>query len=216
MALLVILVLLWGIALLPGAVRARRDDVSSSVGGFGRTMAVLRTRALPRRIEVSDHAIHTVVVPSLRGTPDGRRRMLARRRRLLGVLLGATAAAVTVGVLLGGMAWIATGVTATALVGYLALLRAYERRRQQFADVVRPLDLPRETVVQSDSAEWTMLPARELSVVGPRGRGDAAGSPVAVGAVGAAVAGVAVARGPATPAAPDGTVVAEALVAADG
>ncbi|MFP5308688.1 MAG: hypothetical protein ACLGIR_03810 [Actinomycetes bacterium] len=55
-ALVVLLVLLWAIALLPGALRSRRSNARATVGGFERAMDVLRERPSGREILVPANA----------------------------------------------------------------------------------------------------------------------------------------------------------------
>lgn len=64
--LVVLLVLLWAMVLLPGALRSRRANAHATVGGFERAMEVLRTRPPGREILVPHDAgrLHRGDVPT--------------------------------------------------------------------------------------------------------------------------------------------------------
>lgn len=140
-ALLVMLVLLWAVFLLPGALRARRSSPVTSVGTFERAMRVLARRGggsvrsgEGRYVYVPQDA--SVIV----GDRERRRQeIVERRRRLFVRLLIATGATLPFAAFLGGAAWFVFLGSAGVLTGYAVLLRRWKLQADQAAEVVRHL-----------------------------------------------------------------------------
>jgi len=70
-AVVVVLVLVWTIVLLPGAVRSRRSSTQVTVGGFERAMDVLRTRPAGRELLVPGDAGRIVTTERHAGETPG-------------------------------------------------------------------------------------------------------------------------------------------------
>lgn len=166
--LVVLLIVLWAIVLLPGAVRSRRTSAQVTVGGFERAMDVLRNRPPGREVMVPIDARRIVhrpgaaeAVVSATGrvghleVAEGdlavahrepsarereRRETTARRRSLFARMLAAAGGALLVAVVVGGALWwtLAT-LSVGAVAGYAALLRSWKLQRDQAAEVVRTI-----------------------------------------------------------------------------
>lgn len=166
--LVVLLIVLWAIVLLPGALRSRRSSAQVTVGGFERAMDVLRNRPPGREVMVPIDAgriVHrpggaeTVVSAAARADrlevregdlavvhrePSARelerRETMARRRSLFARLLAGAGGALLVALVAGGALWwtLAT-LSVGAVAGYAALLRSWKLQRDQAAEVVRTI-----------------------------------------------------------------------------
>lgn len=136
-ALVVILVLLWALVLLPGAVRSRRSSPRATVGGFERTMEVLRHgpgRSSGRTVLVPDDA-ERLLTGRIR--PDGA--VLARRRRIFTQLAVTTAVTGLLAVTLQGPFVVLLGLMAASLATYIVLLLRWKAQRHRAARVVRTM-----------------------------------------------------------------------------
>lgn len=179
---LVLLAALWGVVLLPRAVRDARASPVSTVTGFSDVMA---------RLAVCDQRL--VVVPAGAGQrivalPRRRRRddLIRRRRATLARLLVATGMTVAAAAVLGGVvAWGIAGVAGVTLVAYCVALRAIALRRRPRAEVAdAPADRSTTPAVPADPADRVgrrpASPATPRSVdraAAARGTVTAAGGP---------------------------------------
>lgn len=172
-ALVVILAFLWALLLLPAAVRSRRSDPRSTVGGFARTMEVLRRRSpdgsaaasAGRNVTVGRaRAVHRSAADPSQGADRPRRPgfdpVLYRRRRVFVALVVALPVATVVAAVVGGGAWIAAAAVAAGLAGYVVLLRRWKLQRDRARSVIRGLHLAQRAhdAVAPDVAE----PDREV------------------------------------------------------
>lgn len=142
-ALLVMLALLWGILLLPGALRSRRANTMATVGGFERAMDVLRRQPDGRYVMVPGDAGRIVERHgdrTGRTEPTGREDpLVVRRRTRFSQMVLATVALLVVALVAGGFAWTLFAVSVLTTGGYALLLRHLKLRRDQVRDVVREL-----------------------------------------------------------------------------
>lgn len=164
-ALVVILAFLWALLLLPGAIRSRRRDPTSTVGGFTRAMEVLRENPELRgslhseegvRIIGGEHQYLSPVPPLLSDeddAPHGFDPILVRRRRVFISLLVITLLVTVVAALVGGAAWAAPAATVLILVGYVVLLRRWKLQRDEARAMVRELRQAREAA-QTRQSEY--------------------------------------------------------------
>jgi hypothetical protein len=139
----IVLVVMWLVVLVPMFVR--RHDVSTearSMERFTSTVRVLsrRAHAAARSATLSRPATGAATeaggvssAAAARIRADGRRRMLARRRRTLGGLTGLLALGLLGAVTLSGALWSVTAVAAVLLGGYLGWLRQQVRRAHERA-----------------------------------------------------------------------------------
>ncbi|MBW3577788.1 MAG: hypothetical protein KY462_08640 [Actinobacteria bacterium] len=132
-----LLALIWGLVLVPGALRARRSSPTTSVGTFERAMDVLARRdvgAGGRYIYVPRDASRIV---------DERKRrrssVLTQRRRMFVRLLLTTAVSLPLAFALRGLAWSVFFGSAALLAGYVRLLLRWKRRVDRVAPIVRSL-----------------------------------------------------------------------------
>jgi hypothetical protein len=150
---LVLLVLLWAVLLVPGALRSRNSSPHATVGGFERAMDVLRSegrgaaRGTGRELLVPRDAGRIVgreVDRTVRSLPIRHEDPIVAQRRgwfLRG--LAATGAAFVLAVVVGGWMWLPFLLTAMVTGGYVALLRHLKIQRDEARRVVRALDLDR-------------------------------------------------------------------------
>lgn len=165
---LVLLVLVWAVLLLPGAVRSRRTSPHVTVGGFERAMDVLRTEArgaggrellVPRDASrIVDHApvgpnstrSHTMPThtqpTNTRSTRTPEDPIVARRRTNFIRALIATAVTLVLAVVVGGWLWVPFTLVAVGTAGYVAILRHLKLQRDEAKRVVREIDLTHEEV----------------------------------------------------------------------
>ena len=148
-ALVVILVLLWALVLLPGALRSRRSSPTASVGTFERAMDVLARRGEPGRYIYVPRDAGRIV-----GDRERRRRMvMARRRRTFTQLAIATVVSLPVSIIGGDRWWLSFFVLATALVVNVALLLRWKAQAEQAARVVREMPQTEYLVVGVDEED---------------------------------------------------------------
>lgn len=146
---LVLLLLLWAVVLLPGALRSRKSSPHTTVGGFERAMDVLRARpGQGREVMVPGDAGRIVErddprrsAPREAAGPGGGDPVVARRRAWFLRLLAGTGATLLLAVVLGGWLWLAFVAVAGITGGYTALLRHLKLQHDQARRVVRELDL---------------------------------------------------------------------------
>lgn len=150
----VVLVLMWAVLLVPGALRrSRGSSPHATVGGFERAMDVLRdnrsntsrqllvpgdaSRIVERSVDPTVHrvALHRPEDP-----------VVVRRRTWFVRSLAATGAALVAAVVLGGWSWFPAVVLLLGTGGYTALLRQLKLQRDQARQVVADLDLHRSEV----------------------------------------------------------------------
>ena len=144
---IVLLVLLWAVVLVPGAIRSRnRTSPHATVGGFERAMDVLRSKpGVGRELLVPRDAGRIVTRDVNRDAPRGPYRgedpVTARRRAWFVRLLGGTGATFFLAVVFGGWLWLPFLVSALLAGGYTALLRHLKIQRDEARRVVREIDL---------------------------------------------------------------------------
>ena len=144
---IVLLLLLWAVLLLPGALRSRTSSPHTTVGGFERAMDVLRTKpGQGRELMVPGDAGRIVTRGLSRegGDPEavrGEDPVVARRRNWFLRLLGATGVSLLLAVGVGGWLWLPFVSLLLLTAGYTALLRHFKIQRDQARRVVRELDL---------------------------------------------------------------------------
>ena len=147
---IVVLLLLWAVLLLPGALRSRNSSPHTTVGGFERAMDVLRAKpGQGRELMVPSDAGRIVGHGPTRpaGPPEGARSedpVVARRRSWFLRLLAGTGLAFVVALAAGGLLWLLFVATLLITAGYTALLRHLKLQRDQARQVVRGIDLHRE------------------------------------------------------------------------
>jgi hypothetical protein len=150
---LVLLVILWAVLLVPGALRSRNSSPHVTVGGFERAMDVLRNegrgtgRGAGRHLLVPRDAGRIVgreVDRTVRSLPIRHEDPIVAQRR--GWFLRAVVASVValvLAVVIGGWMWLPFLLTAGGTGGYVALLRHFKVQRDEARRVVRDLDLHR-------------------------------------------------------------------------
>jgi hypothetical protein len=174
---LVLLVLLWAVLLVPGALRSRNASPHATVGGFERAMDVLRsdgrtvTRSGSRQLLVPGDAgriVRREVDGALRAVPVRHEDPIVVQRRswfLRGLV--ATGVALLLAVTVGGWLWLAFVAIAGTTGGYAALLRHLKVQRDEARRVVRELDLHRVPDALPERAAvgaelWSGAPAVRL------------------------------------------------------
>lgn len=154
-ALIVLLVVLWAVVLLPGALRARRRSTMSTVTGFGKAMDVLRPSARGgRQVLVIDDAERiSGPIPLVEQVTDSATRRMrevnARRRRNLLGLSGAAGFSFLLAVVVGGSWWAMWLVLMAGMAAYVAWLRNLHIQRMQADEVVAELADLREAREQA-------------------------------------------------------------------
>lgn len=166
---IVLLLLLWAVLLLPGALRSRNSSPHATVGGFSRAMDVLRTKpGQGRELMVPGDAGRIVAQgrpgdtaePPDRGNatatyaPRGEDPVVARRRTWFLRLLAGSAGSVLLVIAFGGWLWLPFTMLVLVTGGYVALLRRLKLQQDQARQVVRDLALrrPEEPRVEEQSA----------------------------------------------------------------
>lgn len=143
---IVLLVLLWAVVLVPGAVRSRRTSPHHTVGGFERAMDVLRNKpSVGRELLVPRDAGRIVTREVNRSEPTGPYRredpVTLRRRSWFVRLLAGTGATFLLAVVFGGWLWLPFVAALLVSGGYIALLRHLKLQRDEARRVVREIDL---------------------------------------------------------------------------
>lgn len=144
---IVLLLLLWAVLLLPGALRSRRSSPHSTVGGFERAMDVLRSKpGHGRELMVPGDAGRIVTRNSAReavaaGSPPAEEDpVVARRRSWFLRLLAGTGMTLLLAIGLGGWLWLPFVALTLLTSGYTALLRHLKLQRDHARRVVHDLE----------------------------------------------------------------------------
>jgi len=143
-ALIAVLVVLWAVVLLPGAIRARRRSTMNTVDGFEKAMDLLKPPVGRQVLSVKQAPQLSGLFPVVTegGLPTGQARVspvTARRRRNLLVLAGASGFTFLLGLLGGGAFWALCLVAAAALGSYVAWLRNLRLQRLRADEIVSEL-----------------------------------------------------------------------------
>jgi hypothetical protein len=146
---IVLLVLLWAVLLVPGALRSRNSSPHVTVGGFERAMDVLRNEGrgtgVDRQLLVPRDAGRIVgrdVDGTVRSIPLRHEDpIVAQRRSWFVRAIAGTAVAFVLAVAIGGWMWLPFLLTGAGTGGYAALLRHLKVQRDEARRVVRELDL---------------------------------------------------------------------------
>jgi uncharacterized membrane protein len=149
---IVLLLLLWAVLLLPGALRSRNTSPHTTVGGFERAMAVLRNKpSQGRQLMVPGDAGRIVTHGLSRPARDeagalvagGEDPVVSRRRTWFLRLVGGTAGTFLLSLALGGWMWLLFVSLLLVTGGYIALLRHLKLQHDQARRVVRDLEMRR-------------------------------------------------------------------------
>jgi hypothetical protein len=140
---LVLLAVLWGSILVPGAIRGRHDrSPASSIDSFERSMGILASEARGRFAQASPPGRHVLVVHNPQRLMAGRSprsRTLARRRLILQGLGAAVAVSAVAALVAGGaLVWLLV-TTLGALAAYVGLLLQIKAGAARTRRVVRRL-----------------------------------------------------------------------------
>jgi len=172
---LLLLILVWVVILLPGALRSRlRPSPRASVGGFQRAMDGLRTDAAgapTTRTGATPVGSSAVGATPVGTTPPGVRRdedpVVARRRRRALTLLAATVVSVAAAPLVGGPAWVVAGTLVGASLAAVVVLRRLKLQRDAARDVLVSLDLrrPAQPLVDEITGELVVAAGTSATVV---------------------------------------------------
>lgn len=148
---LLLLAAAWIAVFLPAVMRARQNAPLSTAERFRRRMELIAPRA---------HSGRWVVVPEDRERLHGRsfRKGQRLRRRLLIVLLGASAMSLLAALVAGGAMWEVALAFAASLAVYVVLLLEAKRRRTERVEKVRRLE-PQEA---GDEPETFVAPEPDL------------------------------------------------------
>lgn len=154
---IVLLLLLWAVLLIPGALRSRNSSPHTTVGGFSRAMDVLRTKpGQGRELMVPGDAGRIVTqgfsrdaaeptahgsAPAATYAPRGEDPVVARRRSWFLRLLAGTAGGLLLVIAFGGWLWLPFTMLVLVTGGYVALLRRLKLQHDQARQVVRDLAL---------------------------------------------------------------------------
>ena len=147
----VVVVLLWAVLLVPGALRrSRNSSPHATVGGFERAMDVLRDNrsATSRQLLVPGDA-GRIVQRDVDPTPhpvDLRRPedpVVVQRRTWFLRALAATGVSLVLAVVIGGWLWFPAVLAVLGTGGYTGLLRHLKLQRDEARKVVAELDLHR-------------------------------------------------------------------------
>jgi len=131
-ALVMLLALIWGVVLIPSAVRTHRSNLHNSIGGFEKAMTVLAPHPVATRRVLVPSDVRRIMEPAT----ARRLRMLERRRNCLVGLVGATSIAFLGAITIGGLFTRLLIIAGVALAGYVTALRQVEIARQQQERVV--------------------------------------------------------------------------------
>lgn len=161
---IVLLLLLWAVLLVPGALRSRNSSPHTTVGGFERAMDVLRAKpGQGRELMVPSDAGRIVGHAEARPAgdmtshrdegrpPRGEDPVVARRRSWFLRLLAGTGGSFVLVLAFGGWMWLPFTALVLVTVGYTALLRHLKLQRDQARQVVRGLDAPRTAASARDA-----------------------------------------------------------------
>jgi hypothetical protein len=163
---IVLLLLLWAVLLLPGALRSRNSSPHSTVGGFSRAMDVLRSKPSPgRELMVPGDAGRIVAKGLTREsaeTVEDREAahrgaayreedsVVARRRAWFLRLLAGTGASMLLVLAFGGWMWLPFTTLVLVTGGYVTLLRRLKLQHDHARRVVRDLALVRPSGSEPD------------------------------------------------------------------
>lgn len=148
----VVLVLMWAVLLVPGALRRSRNaSPHATVGGFERAMDVLRDNRstnTSRRLLVPGDAGRIVsrdVDPTVHRVPLHRPEdpVVVQRRTWFVRALAGSGVALVAAAVLGGWVWYPAVLLVLGTGGYTALLRQLKLQRDEARRVVAELDLHR-------------------------------------------------------------------------
>ena len=165
---IVLLLLLWAVLLLPGALRSRQSSPHTTVGGFERAMDVLRAKpGHGRELMVPGDAGRIVTRNTARQAaepgPPMEDPVVARRRSWFLRLLAATGVSLLLAIGLGGWLWLPFVSLVLLTGGYTALLRHLKLQRDQARQVVRDLEV--RHVEDTPPADPEMPPSHEQATV---------------------------------------------------
>ncbi|WP_130650977.1 hypothetical protein [Egicoccus halophilus] len=156
----VVLVLLWAVLLVPGAVRrSRASSPLVTVGGFERAMTVLRdNRSTTRQLLVpgdADRIVGRDVDETDRSSGVDRPEdpVVATRRLWFLRALVASGVSLVLAVAFGGWLWFPTVLVVLGTAGYTVLLRQLKLQRDEARRVVAELDLHRPDEPTTPAAE---------------------------------------------------------------
>lgn len=160
----VVLVLMWAVLLVPGALRrSRNSSPHATVGGFERAMDVLRDNrgATARQLLVPGDAgriVQRTVDPTPHPVTLHRPEdpVVVQRRTWFTRALAATGVSLVLAVVLGGWLWLPTSLLVLGTGGYVALLRHLKLQRDEARKVVADLDLhrPSHPVAVEGGQHW--------------------------------------------------------------
>ena len=145
---LVLVVLVWAVVLVPGALKSRSRTRRDVVDGFERPMEAASTDRPeddPRRRpvlvagEVPRDVQPDVIGRSLRFRREDP--VIARRRLWFQRMLAGTALTLVVALVFGGWLWLAFGITLALTATYVAVLRYFKLQRDEVRRVLRELEL---------------------------------------------------------------------------
>jgi hypothetical protein len=176
---LVLLVLLWAVLLVPGALRSRNSSPHATVGGFERAMDVLRNEG--RGPGAGRGAGRELLVPRDAGRIVGRDvdqtvrsvrirhedPLVAQRRSWFLRAIAVTGVAFLLALLFGAWMWVTFLLAAAGTGGYAALLRHLKVQRDEARRVVRELDLHRVEGPVADPAPRQVAVGADLFGDGP-------------------------------------------------
>jgi hypothetical protein len=156
---LVLLVLVWAVVLVPGALRSRNASPHATVGGFERAMDVLRSDARGasggRQVLVPGDAGRIVQRPGMARDPQptphrsrGSNPVVARRLVWLLRCLAGTGVTFVVAIVAGGWLWLPFVVSVGFTGVYIAVLRHLKLQRDEARRVVSDLDLTIDLVAE--------------------------------------------------------------------
>ena len=168
---IVLLVLLWAVLLLPGALRSRNSSPHTTVGGFERAMDVLRAKPGQGRELMVPRDAGRIVTHGLSREPapratHGEDPVVARRRSWFLRLLAGTGVTLVLAVVLGGWLWLPFVTLLGVTAGYVALLRHLKLQRDHARRVVHDLDLRREDEADDASPARPVEDEREVAAGG--------------------------------------------------
>jgi len=147
----VVLVLMWAVLLVPGALRrSRNSSPHATVGGFERAMDVLRDNraATARQLlvpgdagRIVQRAVDPTPHPVALHRPEDP--VVVQRRTWFVRAVAATGISLLLAVVVGGWLWLPATLLLLSTGGYVALLRQLKLQRDEARKVVADLDLHR-------------------------------------------------------------------------